>query len=490
MVKPSLTEIKSLTESYSIVPVCSEIFSDTRTPIMILNSLRKVSNRCYMLESVEGGDKWGRYSFLGFDPVMQVSCKDNTINIINGSIESFYSENPFDKLKKLLSQYKSPSFEFMPPFTGGFVGYIGYDSIKYVEKRLEFKSEDKACFNDFELMLYDKVIAFDHYKQKIFIIVNIKTDDLEGNYEKAEREIAKLIDIVKGGSGASAENQKIEILEDFQSTGGKEEYIQAVNKAVSHIKDGDIFQAVLSRRFEGKIKGDLLNPYRILRTINPSPYMFFMDTGNVQIAGASPETLVKLDKNTVTTFPIAGTRKRGRNDAEDDVLEKELLKDEKELSEHNMLVDLGRNDIGKISKFGSVKVTDYEKILKFSHVMHIASTVTGEIREDVDAVDAVKAILPAGTLSGAPKIRACELIDELESERRGIYGGAIGYMDFSGNMDMCIAIRMIIKKGLSVYVQSGAGIVADSIPENEFNECENKAGAMFEAIYRAKEDID
>jgi anthranilate synthase component 1 len=330
-------------------------------------------------------------------------------------------------------------------------------------------------------MLFDRVIVFDNYRQKLILITGVRLDgDLEENYENAQRELEEMERLIR--SGAKAVFKPLKLEEEFQPGAEKAEYCRMVEKAKEYIREGDIFQVVLSNPLTAKAKGSLFDTYRVLRTSNPSPYMFYFSSDDIEVAGASPETLAKLENGTVCTFPLAGTRPRGKTEEEDQRLERELLADEKELAEHNMLVDLGRNDVGKISRPGSVKVDKYMEIQRFSHVMHIGSTVTGTISEEKDALDVVDAILPAGTLSGAPKIRACEIIAELEKEKRGIYGGAVGYLDFAGNVDTCISIRLAYKKNGSVRVQSGAGIVADSIPENEFQECLNKAGAVLQAI--------
>lgn len=334
-------------------------------------------------------------------------------------------------------------------------------------------------------MLFDKVIAFDHVRQKIILIVNMSLVDVETGYHKAVMELRQLADLLRNGKKTRETGGKLqgEVTELFS----KEQFCTMVERAKEHIHEGNIFQIVLSNRLSVPFEGSLLNTYRILRTINPSPYMFYFSGTDVEVAGASPETLVKLKNGTLYTFPLAGTRPRGKNGEEDKDLEKELLADEKELAEHNMLVDLGRNDIGKIAEYGSVYVKEYMKVHRFSKVMHIASTVCGKLREDKDSCDAVTALLPAGTLSGAPKFRACEIIDELEKEPRGVYGGAIGYIDLSGNMDVCIAIRTAVKKNNKVYVQAGAGIVADSVPQSEYMECLHKAGAVIDAVKRGSE---
>ena len=334
-------------------------------------------------------------------------------------------------------------------------------------------------------MLFDKVIAFDYLRQKIVLIVNMPLDDVEVGYNKAVMELKQLVELLKNGEKMNEPGGRL--LGEVTPLFDKAQFCDMVEKAKHHIREGDIFQIVLSNRLSAPFEGSLLNTYRVLRTINPSPYMFYFSGTDVEVAGASPETLVKLENGVLHTFPLAGTRPRGKTEAEDKELEAELLADEKELAEHNMLVDLGRNDLGKISKFGTVQVEKLHSIERFSHVMHIGSTVRGEIDEKHDALDAIEAVLPAGTLSGAPKIRACQLIGELENNKRGIYGGAIGYIDFTGNMDTCIAIRIAYKKNGKVFVRSGAGIVADSVPEKEFDECLNKAKSSLKALELAQE---
>ncbi|MFU0827843.1 MAG: Anthranilate synthase component 1 [Lachnoclostridium sp.] len=476
--------VKHYEADFNMIPVCKEIYSDIITPINLLRKLTLVDKNYFLLESVEGGERWGRYSFLGFNPLMHVTCKDGIVTVKSGEIVTKTKENPLDALRRLLSRYKAPRIEELPPFTGGFVGYFAYEMIGYAEPKLKMK---KSNFNDFDLMLFDKVIAFDHLRQKISIVVNYKAEDKEQGYYTALLEIEKIIHLIHNPSPLPEIQADRDV--KFTCNTTKEQYCRMVEQAKKYIREGDIFQAVLSRRFEAEYRASLLNAYRVLRTTNPSPYMYFIQCEDVQLAGASPETMIKLIDGKLITFPVAGTRPRGKTQKEDMALEKELLLDEKELSEHNMLVDLARNDVGRIARFQSVQVEEYMKIHRFSKVMHIASVVTGRIREDKDSCDTIAALLPAGTLSGAPKIRACEIIDELEADARGIYGGAIGYMDFSGNLDVCIAIRTAVKKGNKVYVQAGAGIVADSIPEKEYEECANKAGAVMEAVKKGSEVV-
>ena len=483
---PDCDEILKMAPDYDIIPVCREIYADVITPITLLRKLAAVSKRYYLLESVEGGEKWGRYSFLGFDPVMRVKCSCGKVTIEkDGEETEKVTDKPLEVLREILKDYKAPRLEGLPPFAGGFVGYFAYAMIGYAEPKLKIK---KGTFNDYDMMLFDKVIAYDHLKQKINIIVNMKTDKVMENYGKATAQIQDLANLIRSQQTADIPVSKSKI--DFTCNVSKEEYCKLVEKTKEYIVDGDIFQAVISRQFSSPYEGSLINPYRVLRTTNPSPYMVYMKIDDEEIMSTSPETLVRLENGRLTTFPVAGSRPRGLTEEEDQELEADLLSDEKELSEHNMLVDLGRNDLGRISKFDSVEVTKYMMIHKYSKIMHICSQVEGDIRDDCDALSAIESVLPAGTLSGAPKIRACEIIEELESEERGVYGGALGYLDFTGNMDTCIAIRMAVKKDGRVYVQAGGGIVADSIPENEYQESANKAAAVMNAIKAAKEVLE
>lgn len=483
MIQPELNVLKELQtqNEYKSVPVSMEILSDIRTPIEVLRILKNVSSHCYLLESVSDHEKWGRYTFLGYDPSLEITCQNGHMKV--GAL-SFDTTDPGKYIRQVIEEHKSPRFPYLPPFTGGLVGYFSYDYLKYAEPSLNLDAIDTEGFKDVDLMLFDKVIAFDNFKQKIILIVNISLDDPDTEYNRAILELNQLAELIKNGT--PAKDTPGRCTTDFQPLFQKDEYCSMVEKAKHHIKEGDIFQIVLSNRLEAGFEGSLLNTYRLLRTLNPSPYMFYFSSSDIEVAGASPETLVKLEDGVLHTFPLAGTRPRGKTPDEDNALEKELLADPKELAEHNMLVDLGRNDIGKISKFGSVEVEKYHSIERYSHVMHIGSTVRGEIRDDEDALSAIDAILPAGTLSGAPKIMACQLINDLENNKRGIYGGAIGYLDFTGNLDTCIAIRIAYKKNNKVFVRSGAGIVADSVPETEFQECLNKAAAVMKALKSAE----
>lgn len=493
---PDKHTIQQLASSgkYRRIPVCRELYSDRYTPVEVMRTLRKASRHCYLLESASQTEVWGRYSFLGYQPTMEITCMGGLMKIrqtlAGGEQEEISRQvrHPGEVLREIISEYKSPVVEGLPPFTGGLVGYFSYDYIRYSEPKLKLEDHEDPDFRDMDLMLFDQVIAFDHYRQKILLITGVMTEDLENSYQKAEKTLAELAELIK--YGPKKEFRPLKLQSEIQPQFPKEKYCQMVETARHYIREGDIFQVVLSNPMRAKAEGNLFDTYRVLRATNPSPYMFYFTSDDIEIAGASPETLVKLVDGKLSTFPLAGTRPRGKTKQEDEELEAGLLKDEKELAEHNMLVDLGRNDIGKISKIGSVKVEKYLSVEHFSHVMHLGSTVTGELKEGKDAVDAVDAILPAGTLSGAPKFRACQIIEELEQSKRGIYGGAIGYLDFAGNLDTCIAIRLVYKKNGAICIRSGAGIVADSVPEKEFEECCNKARAVVNAITQAQEGLE
>ena len=479
-----LANLKKLKENkkYTLAPVSMEILSDFITPIEAMRILKAASTHAYLLESAKANENWGRYTFLGFEPELSISCIDGKMNVDG---KEFECSDPTNYLRELLKKYKSPRVSSLPPFTGGLVGYFSFDFINYKEPSTKMNIDDSEGFKDIDLMLFKDVIAFDNVKQKIILITNIELDkDLNVEYEKALKRLNSIKELLYTGK-KSFEGGKL--LGEVTPLFSRDEFSDMIGKAKHHIKEGDIFQIVLSNRLQANFEGSLFDTYRVLRTVNPSPYMFYFSGTDVEVAGASPETLVKLEDGILHTFPLAGTRPRGKSEKEDKELETELLADEKELAEHNMLVDLGRNDLGKISKFGSVVVEKFHSIERYSHVMHIGSTVRGEIRPEYDALNALEAVLPAGTLSGAPKIRACQLIEELENNKRGIYGGAIGYIDFTGNMDTCIAIRLAYKKNGKVFIRSGAGIVADSDPDKEYMESINKAGAVVDALKKAQE---
>lgn len=479
---PNLEEILSFDNisAYNRIPVAKEIYADFITPIEVMRILKSNSSHAFLLESIEDKHNWGRYTFLGFDPILEItSCKKGTF--IRQDNHTTQYDSPEQAVRKVLSEYKSMNIAGLPPFTGGLVGYFAYEFIRYSEKKLQFDTDEN--FRDVDLMLFDCVIAFDNFKQKIYIIKGVYTENIKDSYVQAAEYIDKIENLIR--NGIKKDIKPLKLLSPLTASFSKQEFIDMVEKAKKYIYEGDIFQVVLSNPQKAKAEGSLFDLYRVLRTKNPSPYMFYFASDYMEIAGSSPETLVKFHNGELFTYPLAGSRPRGKTYEEDIRLEKELLNDEKEVAEHNMLVDLGRNDIGKISKLGSVSVEKYMVVEKYSHIMHIASTVKGNIKDEYDAVDAISAILPAGTLSGAPKIRACEIINELEKSPRGIYGGAIGYIDFAGNMDMCIAIRLISKLNNEITIRSGAGIVYDSIAENEYMECINKAKAVVTSMQEA-----
>jgi len=491
--RPKSEEVKEyvkIESDYKVMPISTEMYSDFITPIEVMKKLKSIGTHCYMLESAEDNRTQGRYTFLGYNPKCEISCINSKL-VMKGCYEKqVETDRPEDYIREILKDYKSKSFDYLPTFTGGLVGYFSYDYIKYAEPSLNLDAEDEEHFKDVDLMLFDNVIVFDNFRQKIILIQNINVtnpDKIDEEYNKAVDILTKEADIIKN---YKAENPpKGKTTSEYRYLFEKDEYMEKVDKIKHYIKEGDIFQLVFSNRIDADFEGSLFDTYRVLRTLNPSPYMFYFSSDDIEMAGASPETLVKVTDGEVMTFPLAGTRPRGKDNEEDDRLKEELMQDEKELAEHNMLVDLGRNDLGRICKFGSVKVPRYMEVLKYSHVMHIGSTVQGFLRDDKDAVDAIGSVLPAGTLSGAPKIRAMEIINELENNKRGVYGGAVGYLDFSGNMDTCIAIRLVFKKNNKIFIRSGAGIVADSVPENEFNECINKAKAVMKSLEIARDDL-
>lgn len=488
MFYPSLDETRILAKAYNKIPISLEMYMDFQTPMSVLSRIKAEYDRYFLLESIEGGEKWARYTFIGFNPQASFYVKNGKTCYATREKVKQLTGNPLDALKELMAVYKSPNDLKLPPFTGGGVGYFGYDTVKYVEE-LNFTNQDELDTDDIKFMFFDELICFDHYKQKIILIVNIdaKRKEIEKSYEGAKERLKELAEFVKRPCKNVEVNFDDEIT--FTSNMTKEAFMAKVEKAKEYIVNGDIFQVVPSQVFKAKVESNLFDVYRVLRTINPSPYMYLMQFEDFQLAGASPETLVKVHNGTVITQPIAGTRPRGKTEEEDQRLCEELLKDPKELAEHNMLVDLARNDIGHISEFNTVEVTDYMALKKLSHVTHITTNVSGKLKEGLSAIDVVKSILPAGTLSGAPKVRAMEIIEELEEQKRGIYGGAIGYIGYGGNLDTCIGIRTVVKKDGIAYVQTGCGVVLDSDPLTEYQETINKASALFTAMKKVREII-
>jgi anthranilate synthase component 1 len=493
MFYPALEKVRELSKSANVIPVSAEYYADTETPISIYKRFED-SSYSFLLESVEGGEKWARYSFIGRNPFIILESKDNQIKITDKTGKTTYSNgNPVDILKEILGKYKGADLEGIPRFNGGAVGFFGYDLIRFYEN-LSNTPTDDLQLPDCHFMLADEVLAFDHLKQKIHIIVNMHVkDNIERSYNTAINRIEEIYKEINASRWKLNEcfkqvNGNINKPLELKSNMSKEEYCKIVEKAKDYIFNGDIFQVVLSRRISVETKCQPIDIYRALRVINPSPYMYCLRLGEYSIVGSSPEMLVRVEDGEVETCPIAGTRKRGKNPAEDEALEQELLADKKELAEHTMLVDLGRNDIGRIAEIGSVKVLNQMHVEKYSHVMHIVSNVKGKLRKDKTPFDALMSVMPAGTLSGAPKIRAMEIIDELEPTKRGTYGGAIGYISFNGNLDSCITIRTLVLKNGKAYLQAGAGIVADSVPESEYDETQNKAGALLKAIEEARKN--
>jgi len=487
MFYPTIDVVRNLAESHNIIPISMEVYADMETPISLFKRF-ETSSYCFLLESVEGGEKWARYSIIGRNPFMVVKSYKNKIIIEekNGFIRE-EEGNPVEIIRSLMDKFKGANLKGLPRFNGGAVGFFGYDLIRYYEHLPDMPSDDLEL-PESHFMFTDEVLVFDHLKQKIHIIVNLHVNgNVERGYNSAIDRIKSIYSEIFETRWKISDNFKPDFdkkVMDFsyESNISKEKFCDNVLKAKQYIRDGDIFQVVLSQRLCVETDQDPFNVYRVLRVINPSPYMYFLKFNDYKIAGSSPEMLVRVEDGIVETCPIAGTRKRGESKEEDDALEKDLLSDEKELSEHTMLVDLGRNDIGRVSKYGSVKVRELMHIEKYSHVMHIVTNVQGELSSDKTPFDAIMSILPAGTLSGAPKVRAMEIIDELETVKRGPYGGAIGYLSFNGNLDSCITIRTMIFKNGKAYVQAGAGIVADSVPEKEYEETINKAKALLKAL--------
>jgi anthranilate synthase component 1 len=490
MFYPTLEQARELSKGYDVIPIAFETLADTHTPINIFLSFKDTSENCFLLESAENGEQWGRYSFIGFNSAKEIIIKNSIVTIIdeNGSTHK-KTDNPLEVISEIIEQYKSPKIKDMPKLTGGLIGYFAYDTVRYIEKRLKNTPNNDLDLPDCHFLLCDEIIAFDHLKHKTIIIVNIPTKgDFEKNYQNgSERALEIARNIKKTVPELKRAEPSGELI--IKSNLSKEQYIANVKKAKEYIKDGDIFQVVLSHRFEAENPPDSFDVYRVLRATNPSPYMYYFKFKDYYIAGASPEMLVSVEDSTVLTRPIAGTMKRGRDEKEDKMLENSLISDKKEQAEHTMLVDLGRNDVGKVARFGTVEVTKFMRVEKYSQVMHLVSDIKATLKDGKTSLDALMAVLPAGTLSGAPKVRAMEIIDELEAQKRGLYGGTTGYIGFNGDIDTCIAIRTVLFRNNKAYVQVGAGIVADSIPEKEYEETENKAKAMINAIMEARDIV-
>jgi anthranilate synthase component 1 len=486
LIYPDKQEFERLAQQANVVPVTKQIYSDTKTPIGIFMRFAN-EEHSFLLESVEGGEKWARYSFIGRNPYMTFSSEGNEITIIKGGKTRKKKGNPFDELKEIFAGFRYAHTKGLPRLSGGAVGYFGYDTVRHIEK-LPDELPDDLQVPDCYLMFCDEIIAYDHLKQEVIVIVNAHIGrNAKGVYDTVVQRLEKICTEIEAEPVAAARNETVVSDGQFESNFTKEEYCAAVQKAKQYILDGDIFQVVLSQRLCMNTNVHPFDVYRVLRTLNPSPYLYYLRLPDCVIVGSSPELLVRVEDDVVETCPIAGTRPRGKTPAEDEQLANDLLSDEKELAEHTMLVDLSRNDIGKVSKFGSVVVENPMHIEKYSHVMHIVSNVKGEKRDELDAFDVLTSALPAGTLSGAPKVRAMEIIDELEKSKRGIYGGSIGYIGFDGNIDTCITIRTMVFHDGKAYLQAGAGIVADSVPETEYEETLSKAKALIKALEKAGE---
>lgn len=489
---PSRKEFLELSHEGNIVPVYREMIADLETPVSVY-AKAFLGNYSCLLESVEGSAKLARYSFIAGEPFLTFRALGDCLELDGEGRKVDEKGNPLSALRELLAKYRAVMIPGLPRFFGGAVGYVGYDTLRFFE-RLPGGPRDDLGIPDVLLIFPRSVIAFDHYTSRIKVITNARIEsDPEASYDEAVAKIDEVIGCVQNSrpgclhhtTGSSGSGGSL----GFQSNMTREDFQDKVRRIKDYIRAGDIFQAVLSQRFEAEMDVHPFDVYRALRSLNPSPYMYYLDFGEVRIAGASPELLVRLEDGVVETRPIAGTRPRGKTPQLDKALEEELLCDEKERAEHVMLVDLGRNDLGKVSQYGSVEVPTFMACERYSHVMHLVSEVKGRIREDKDALDALVACFPAGTVSGAPKVRAAEIIDELEPTKRGPYAGAVGYFSFSGNMDTCITIRTMVFVNGKAYAQAGAGIVADSEPHLEYDETVNKARALFEALRIAREGL-
>ncbi len=515
MLYPDLERFKSISSKGNLIPVYREILADTETPVSAFLKLGDLPS--FLFESVVGGEKWARYSFLGSKPSRVIRSWDKKIEIKDNVMGTkiFEVENPLDVIKREIATYNPVDVEGLPRFYGGLVGYIGYDMVRFFEC-IPDENKPELELPDMFLMVTDTVIIFDNLKGKIKVVSNahINNKSPEEAYREAEGKIEDIIEklrkselrsqkpnppsptFTKGGhrgianlSFASRQSEGQSLYGYSSSFATKEAFEDAVLKAKNYIMSGDVVQVVLSQRFDREFDIEPFHVYRALRVINPSPYMYYIDTGDVKIVGSSPEILVRLEGKKIILRPIAGTRKRGETEEEDKALEEELKKDPKEIAEHIMLVDLGRNDVGRVAEIGSVKVTELMNVERYSHVMHLVSNVEGSLKKGLDAFDVLRACFPAGTVTGAPKVRAMEIIEELEPVKRGLYAGAVGYISYSGNMDTCITIRTLIIKDNKVYVQAGAGIVADSVPEVEYMETVNKAMGMMRAVDMAEREL-
>lgn len=493
LIYPSIDQFIELSRNAKLVPVALEMDGDLETPISLFIKLGQNKNS-YILESVEGGQHWARYSYIGRNPFLIIKASDNVVSVLNTETNTITNRHGdvLEIIKEIMQEYRIAKLANLPDFLGGAVGYFAYDVVRNYEK-LKNSKVDNLNMPDIHLLLTNEVIVYDHVKQKIILIVNVPPSCTpKASYQKA---IERLQEIKAEILTAKDDVQRSKIApRDGEvawsaSTESKDSFMQKVRQIKSHIENGEALQVVLSQRLSLQTEIDPFNAYRVLRSLNPSPYLFFINYGEYQLVGASPELLVKVTDGLVETCPIAGTRPRGKDPSEDQAYVEDLLSDEKELAEHLMLVDLGRNDIGKVSEFGTVETKNLMHVEKYSHVMHIVTNVVGKLKNGATMYDALKACLPAGTVSGAPKVRAMEIINELETEKRGVYAGAVGYLGFNGNMDLCITIRTIVFKEKTAFVQTGAGIVAYSDPETEYEETLRKARALLEAVRQAEEEL-
>jgi len=484
-------EFKTSARKGNVIPVFSTYMADLLTPVSAFLRLQEQSSRAFLLESVEGGEKTARFSFLGFDPFVTIHFDDGLLKVESPDGVETTTGDIFEYLNRLFSIYKPVRPAGLPRFTGGAVGYFGYETIRYIEE-IPVRTATKPEFPEAVVMLFDTVLAFDHLRHQIYVIKNVflpdtATADLRQIYDSATVYIATVTDKLEKELKSATEpsSQSGEVVSNVEEG----QFCEMVARAQEHIAVGDVFQVVLSQRFEQNLSVRPFDVYRALRIINPSPYLYFLQMEDSCVIGSSPELLVRVEDDVVEVRPIAGTRPRGHDEAEDIRLQEDLLRDEKEIAEHVMLVDLGRNDVGQVSQSGTVEVSEFKTIEKYSHVMHLVSNVRGKLKQGLSALDALKACFPAGTVSGAPKIRAMQIISELEKERRGVYAGALGYLDFSGNLDTCIAIRTIVTKDQTAFFQAGAGIVADSVPEREYQETIQKSAALRAAIAFAERGL-
>ncbi len=492
---PEFNQFAEMAEAYDAVPISRRLLSDSLTPVSAFRRIDNGGTAC-LFESVVGGENVGRYSFLAMDPQVQVASTANMVTVTDsGRSENFESANPLEEIRTRIGQYSVAQFEGMPPFTGGAVGYAGYDVVRYVEDLPNPPVNDREL-PDMSFAFYDRMLVFDHITKTITVVAlawTKKHATLDDAYADADRRIDEMIHLLNQPETdllCSDADLPTGAAPEFKSNFTQAQFEQAVRDCIEYIRAGDIFQVVLSQRLQLEITCDPFEIYRSLRVMNPSPFMFFLRTDETTLVGSSPEIMCRVVNNEMTVRPLAGTRKRGKTPAEDLELEQELLGDAKERAEHVMLVDLGRNDVGRVAQYGSIKLPDVMVVERYSHVMHISSTVTGQLNDDADAFDALMASLPAGTVSGAPKVRAMEIIDEFEPHRRGPYAGAVGYIDYSDNMDTCIALRTMVIKNNVAYVQAGAGIVADSDPTSEYEETLNKARGLLRAIQMTHERVN